>query len=130
MTFNAREIAKFLADGHACADLIKDAFIEDMTEALEAAYAAGQETMREAAAKAALGAQLPAHYQWGHDAMEQFHVGKERSAAAIRARAISQTVLPITPPPAVRSESPRNSGCARPGRGRRRSCARPPGRGP
>ena len=41
MTFNAREIAKFLADGHACADLIKDAFIEDMTEALEAAYAAG-----------------------------------------------------------------------------------------
>ena len=41
MTFNAREIAKFLADGHACADLIKDAFVEDMTEALEAAYAAG-----------------------------------------------------------------------------------------
>ena len=54
MTFNAREIAKFLADGHACADLIKDAFVEDMTEALEAAYAAGQEQMREKAAQCAL----------------------------------------------------------------------------
>ena len=90
MTFNAREIATFLADEHACADLIRDAFIEDMTEALEAAHGAGQEAMREAAAKAALGAQLPAHYQWGHDAMEQFHVGKERSAAAIRALPIPQ----------------------------------------
>lgn len=39
----------------------------------------------ERAAQAAASAQLPAHFQWGHDATEQFEFGKERAADAIRA---------------------------------------------
>lgn len=41
---------------------------------------------RACCAQAAERAVLPDHYQWGHDAMEQFDFGKERAAAAIRAR--------------------------------------------
>ena len=39
----------------------------------------------EEAAQAALNAQLPDHYRWGNDAMEQFNFGKKRAADAIRA---------------------------------------------
>lgn len=38
---------------------------------------------RERCRLAAISAQLPSHYQWGHDAMEQFNFGKERAAQAI-----------------------------------------------
>lgn len=38
-----------------------------------------------ACAPAAEQAQLPPHYQWGHDAMEQFEVGKEIASDAVRA---------------------------------------------
>lgn len=41
---------------------------------------------REACAQVAESAALPEHYQWGHDAMEQFDFGKERAAEDIRAR--------------------------------------------
>jgi hypothetical protein len=37
------------------------------------------------AAEVGLAAKLPDYYQWGHDAMEQFEVGKEYAADAIRA---------------------------------------------
>ena len=49
-------------------------------------FAAAVAEERDACAAAAEAAQLPNHYQWGHDAMEQFDFGKERAAAAIRAR--------------------------------------------
>ena len=58
--------------------------------ALNEAYERGQRDMRLKAQAAAFTAQLPSHYRWGHDAMEQFNFGKKRVREAI-------ADLPITP---------------------------------
>lgn len=53
----------------------------------------GMESVLEEAARACEGAQLPDHFRWGRDAMEQFNFGKKRCAEAVRA------LKPLPSPP-------------------------------
>ncbi len=53
--------------------------------------------LREALAKAGREAKLPAHYQWGEDAMEQFRVGRDRTMEAMLA-AYDVSPTPAEPP--------------------------------
>ena len=54
------------------------------------ALVADRAAVVEECAVAAELAELPAHFQWGDDAMEQFNFGKKRAAIAIRALATPQ----------------------------------------
>jgi hypothetical protein len=88
---NYEEIAEFI---EKLAEYYKHPGIQELYEiheklhqhvtTLRTAGSEREKAIREAA-NAAKNAKLPDHYQWGHDAMEQFDFGKERAELAILA---------------------------------------------
>ena len=88
-----REIAELIADNYSGAGGLHPflSFTDRMwlryqiEFALAAKRIATERETRAADVKAARDAELPAGYQWGRDAMEQFNFGKKRAALAIEA---------------------------------------------